>query len=207
MNFQVRPFQLEDIPYLLDYWYNNSEDNLTRMGVDKSLLGPRIKREQDLIDSFHTPNNLKDNFHIIWLINNEPVGHNSFDHILINEISHMHLHMWSQKWRGKGYGAILFCQAVMMFYSLFHPKIILSEPCSENAMPNKMFEKIGFKKWKSYLAKSSEISILSELTNFIIDQEIALKYLKANGILEARESLFDQKQMSPQDPAFPTEQA
>ena len=62
----------------------------------------------------------------------------------------MHLHMWNAEYRGKGYGAKLFCMAALEFYTMFNLKMILCEPRSSNPMPNKMLANIGFKKWKQF---------------------------------------------------------
>lgn len=40
-----------------------------------------------------------------------------------------------------------------------------------------MLEKIGFKKWKTYLSTSSELSLTCELNSYIIDPNVAAHFL------------------------------
>lgn len=107
-----------------------------------------------------------------------PVGYNALKDILKNEIGHIYLHMWDTAYRGKGYGAKLFCMAALEFYKLFNLKMMLCEPRSSNPVPNRMLSKIGFKKWKTYLSTSSELSLTCELNSYIIDPVIATHSLE-----------------------------
>jgi len=173
----IRPLQEEDIPSIINYWFKNTNENFTRMGTDKTKLISPIEFSNLLKTICNTPFENAKSYYMVWLIDNKPVGYNALKDISKGEIAHMHLHMWDAEYRGKGYGAKLFCMAALEFYNLFKLKMILCEPHSANPPPNKMLAKIGFKKWKIYLSTSSELSLPCELNSYIISPEIAPNFL------------------------------
>jgi hypothetical protein len=173
----VRPLKEADIPFLIEYWFNCSDEDYIRMGVDKSKLMSKKDCENYFLNICNTPIEQAHSFYLIWLINNEPVGHNSLNEIIHGEIANLHLHMWNSKFRGQGFGPILFCKAVVEFYKLFQFKLILCEPKSSNLMPNKMLSKIGYTKWKTTVSKSSEMSLTCETNSYLISKDVSLTYL------------------------------
>ncbi len=174
----IRPLQEEDISHIVDYWLKNTDENLIQMGADKNKLSSRTEFTNFLQTICHSPLEKVKSYYMTWLIDNKPVGYNVVRDILKNEIANIHLHMWDAEYRGKGYGAKLFCMAALEFYKIFNLKIILCEPRSSNPMPNKMLTKIGFKKWKTYLSTSSELSLTCELNSYIVDPETAAAFLR-----------------------------
>lgn len=177
VTLSIRSLQEEDIPNIVDYWFKNTDEDLVRMGVAKTKLISEIEFTQSLETVFHTPLEKARSHYMIWLIDDKPVGYNALKDIVRNEIAHMHLHMWNADYRRKGYGAKLFCMAAVEFYRMFHLKMILCEPRSSNPMPNKMLTKIGFKKWKTYMSTSSELSETCEVNSYIIDLATATSFL------------------------------
>ncbi len=176
-NLSIRPLTENDIPYIVRYWHENSDENLVRMGADKTKLGSEEEFTQFLTNLCKTSIEKVNSCYMIWLIDDKPVGYNALKDIHHGDIAHMHLHMWDSEYRGKGYGAQFFCMAALEFYKLFNLKMILCEPRSSNPMPNKMLAKIGFKKWKTYLSTASELSLTCELNSYIIDPKIAVIFL------------------------------
>jgi RimJ/RimL family protein N-acetyltransferase len=169
---------MEDIPYIVSYWFENSDTNLIQMGADKTKFHSSEEFSNSLRKICNSPLENVKHFYMIWLIDNKPIGYNALKDIVKNGIAHMHLHMWNTEYRGKGYGAKLFCMAALEFYQIFNLKMILCEPRSSNPMPNKMLTKIGFEKWKTYLSTASELSLTCELNSYIIDSNVARNFLE-----------------------------
>lgn len=176
----IRPMQKEDVPFITKYFYECNDDDLDRMGVDKSKLISKDEYNRSLLQICNTPIETTTSFYLIWLIDNIPVGHNALKDILRNEIAHMHLHMWNENYRGQGLGSRLFCMCSLEFFRLFNLKTILCEPSEKNIMPNKALTKIGYKKWKTYYSKSSELSLATNLNSYVIDKETSALFLKGN---------------------------
>jgi hypothetical protein len=53
-------------------------------------------------------------------------------------------------------------------------------------MPNRMLQKIGFPLEKTYLGRSSALSIRTELNRYVITREVAEQYLAETGDAVAR---------------------
>lgn len=91
----------------------------------------------------------------------------------------MHLHMWERALRGKGYGARLFCMSALDFYERFALRRIVCEPRAANPMPYAMLRKVGFPLEKTYVAASSELTTVDELSRWFVDPVVARRYLSA----------------------------
>lgn len=174
----IRSLEEKDIPSIVNYWFENTDENLLQMGADKTKLSSQIEFASSLQTICNTPLDKAKSYYMVWLIDDKPVGYNALKDILKNEIGHIHLHMWNAEYRGKGYGAKLFCMAALEFYKMFNLKMMLCEPRSSNPIPNKMLCRIGFKKWKTYLSTSSELSLTCELNSYIVDPVIAAHFLE-----------------------------
>lgn len=174
----IRPLKEEDISSILSYWFDKSDEDLIQMGVNKPKLGTRESFSQSLKSSLNTPLESAKYFYMIWLIDDQAVGYSSLKDIEMGELATMHLHIWSSEFRGKGYGAELFCMSAVEFYKMFKLKLILSEPKAANPTPNKMLLKIGFKPWRTCMAAFSDIALLSEFNSYIVDLDVAENFLK-----------------------------
>ena len=181
-SLSIRPLREEDIPNIVRYWLEHNDETLIQMGADKTKLTSEKEFFSALQTICNTPLEQAKAYYMIWLIDNKAVGYNALKDILKDEIAHMHLHMWDAAYRGKGYGAKLFCMAACEFYNLFGLKTILCEPRTSNPIPNRMLTKIGFKKWKTYLSTSSELSLTCELNSYVIDHKIANNFLNQTEI-------------------------
>ncbi|WP_419420209.1 GNAT family N-acetyltransferase [Legionella sp. D16C41] len=176
-NLSIRALREEDIPNIVNYWFENNDANFIRMGADKAKLNSPIKFAHSLQAICSAPLKEVASYYLVWLINEKAIGYSALKDILRDEIAHMHLHMWDVESRGKGYGAKLFCMAALEFYKIFNLKMILCEPRSSNKLPNNMLTKIGFKKWKTYLSTSSELALTCELNSYVIDPKLAAHFL------------------------------
>jgi RimJ/RimL family protein N-acetyltransferase len=91
----------------------------------------------------------------------------------------MHLHMWEEGMRGKGYGATLFCLATLDFFERFRLRRIVCEPSRRNPLPNAMLRRIGFSLSGTRVGRSSELSAVTELNTYEIDREVAERWLRS----------------------------
>ena len=176
-NLSTRPLSEEDIPFIVNYWFQKSDAELIQVGADKTKFSTADNMHQSLKEISETPLAQAKTFYMTWLVDNKPIGYSALKDIAQSEIACIHLHMWSTEHQGKGYGGKLFCQSAVQFYDLFKPKLILCEPKATNPMPNKMLTKVGFKKWRTYFSASSEIALPSDLNSYLIDLKTATDFL------------------------------
>ena len=174
----IRPLMAVDISLIVNYWFGKSDDELMQMGVDKQKLSSRENFQESLKDSLAAALDKTKSFYMIWLIDGKAIGYSSLKDIEQGEIATMHLHVWDSEHRGKGYGATLFSISAIEFYKIFKLKLILCEPKASNPTPNKMLTKIGFKQWRSFVGKPSDLALLSEFNSYIVDVKIAENFVK-----------------------------
>ncbi len=177
-NVFIRTMAESDIDLIVSYWHQCSDADLLRMGVDKNKLPSTQKLAAKLASTYQLPSSETGFSYRFWMIDNKTVGYSVLKHIKENIIADIHLHLFESEFRGHGYGKTLFCLSVIDFYRAFNLKIILCEPCSSNLMPNRMLEKIGFEKWKTYISAPAEIALTGEVNSYLISEEKALAFLK-----------------------------
>jgi len=140
----VRELNRNDVDFIIDYWLNASEAFLLGMGADIAKVLSRKDWEKLLAEQLSQPYHEKKSYCIIWLLNNEPVGHSNVNKIKFGEEAYMHLHLWKADERQKGMGAALVKMSLPFFFSNLQLKKLHCEPYALNPAPNKTLEKIGF---------------------------------------------------------------
>ncbi len=147
----VRELQESDIEPLSDYWFKSDPSFLVNMGVDLSKIPPREEWEQMLIEQIGQSYTEKKSYCLVWLLNEEPVGHSNVNRIIFGEEAYMHLHIWKQDNRTKGLGAQFVKMCLPYFFEKMQLKKICCEPYALNPAPNKTMEKLGFEFIKEYI--------------------------------------------------------
>ena len=103
-NLSVRELRHIDIEPLSDYWFKSDPSFLVEMGVDLSKMPTRTEWNQMLIEQLSQSYEEKKSYCIIWLIDEEPVGHSNVNRIIFGEEAYMHLHIWQAGNRTRGMG-------------------------------------------------------------------------------------------------------
>ena len=147
----VRELQQSDIEPLSDYWFKSDPSFLVNMGVDLSKIPPREEWEQMLIEQISQSYDEKKSYCIIWLVNDEPVGHSNVNRIIFGEEAYMHLHIWQKGNRTKGLGMQFIKMTLPWFFEKMQLKKLCCEPYALNPAPNKTMEKLGFEFIKEYV--------------------------------------------------------
>jgi len=175
--FAVRPLESGDIPHIIDYWVNASPEHLLAMGADASKIPARAAWQTNLEKILATPEREATTFYLVWLVDGRPIGFNSLKNIKYGESGEMHLHLWEESSRGKGYGGVLFCLAATKFFQCFKLRTIICEPSASNPAPNRMLQRIGFPLILTHTASTSELSLECEVNRYAIDRKVAESYL------------------------------
>ena len=180
--FAVRPLELEDVPHIVDYWVNAGPEHLLAMGTDASQVPGRARWQANLERIVGTPERDATTFYLVWVVDGRAIGFNSLKNIVYGDSGEMHLHIWEESSRRKGYGAPLFCLAAIEFFRRFELKSIYCEPSASNPAPNAMLQRIGFPLVRTHTAASSEISLVCELNRYEVDRATAEAYLRRTGL-------------------------
>src|SRR5688572_27188281 len=124
----VREIQESDIGLLTHYWLSANADFLKGMGADITKLPTAAEWRAMLLKQIQTPIEEKQSYCMIWLVNNEPVGHSNVNRILFGKEAYMHLHLWNANERQKGYGAALVKKALPYFFKNLQLQTLYCEP-------------------------------------------------------------------------------
>jgi RimJ/RimL family protein N-acetyltransferase len=149
-NLTVREIQESDVPSLIRYWMDADAAYLKGMGADINKLPTEEEWKAMLLKQVQTPLAKKQSYCIIWLVNDEPVGHSNVNKIIFGKEAYMHLHIWNEQGRRKGYGATFVRKTLPFFFTSLHLQTLYCEPYAINPAPNKTLEKLGFQLVKEY---------------------------------------------------------
>lgn len=150
MNLKVRKMTVSEIPLMVDYFLESSTEFLKGMGADKRKLPARENWIGKLEKDFLKPNKEKEFFYLVWLINEEAVGHSNINKIDYGNTATMHLHLWHSVKRKRGLGVEFLKMTIPIYFREFELKALFCEPKAENEAPNKVLRKTGFRFVKSY---------------------------------------------------------
>jgi len=142
--------QAEEIPLMVDYFVKADSEFLKSLGADETKLPERGEWIKKLEADFQKPNQEKEFFYVVWLLENEPVGHSNINKIEFGNTATMHLHLWKPQKRKLGMGSEFLRLTLPIYFREFKLKKLLCEPYAENAAPNKTLPKVGFRFIKSY---------------------------------------------------------
>jgi len=154
--FGVHELTLSDISLVVDYWINASADFLLGMGADPDKIPNRAQFEAMLQQQLLKPIAERQSYALIWKENGVPIGHCNLNPFTLGETGYLHL--WNQRQRRKGIGAILLQKSVFHFFEVLGLKTIYSEPYAKNVAPNKTLEKAGFLFEKTYTTVPGSIN-------------------------------------------------
>lgn len=166
----------EDIPLVISYWYSRTAEELNRMGADISKMPPKAEFEKMLIDQLHTDYEYKKGFATIWQIDGISVGHCNINYIHFGSHANMHLHIWKDSFRKKGYGEQLVKLSISHFFKKFDLQYLICEPYAKNPAPNKTLAKIGFKFEKNHTCIPGNLNFEQEVSRWILSREDFLNW-------------------------------
>ena len=168
MEISVRECLEEDIEKIVDYFLKSDAEYLRGMGADKNKLLARNEWIKKLQQEFKKPYAEKELYYIIWLLDNEAVGHSNVNHIKFGEVATMHLHVWNSKLRQNGLGSKFLKKTIPLYFENLKLEKLICEPFSGNISPNKTLRKIGFDFIKNYETIPGAINFYQEVSRYEI---------------------------------------
>lgn len=154
----VRELEPGDIPLLLDYWFNASPPFLRDMGVDLNKMPSRQQFNDMLLTQLALPVEKRQSYCLVWLADNQPVGHSNTNPTVFGVEGKMHLHLWQADERKRGLGTSFVKLCLPVFFERLQLKTIWCEPYALNPAPNKTLEKTGFTLIKEYVTTPGSIN-------------------------------------------------
>lgn len=153
MNIEVRPFESAiDYARMIDYFHGASDDHLRAMGVERGRLPAREAWLDSNWRDHELPDNdpRRDRFCVAWLLDGTLVGHSSINKIHWGREAYAHLHLWTPDARNRGAGTEFFRRSVAVYFDRFQLELLIVEPYADNAAPNRVVQKLGFRFARRY---------------------------------------------------------
>jgi RimJ/RimL family protein N-acetyltransferase len=147
----VREIELADVPLIVDYWTNSSDEHLQQMGVDLAKVPDAEQLYKNISTHLHMAVELRQSYCIIWQLRGKPIGHSNTSPTNFGKDAFMHLHLWNSEARHRGIGSELIRLSMKHFFERLQLEDLYSQPYSLNPAPNRALEKAGFEFVKEYV--------------------------------------------------------
>lgn len=167
----VREITLKDIPLIADYWLTASPASLIGMGVDLEKLPTREALTNMLRQQIATPLPEKASYALIWLLNDEPIGHSNVNDIQFGQSASMHLHLWKPALRQQGLGTALVLESLPYFFENLQLQELYCEPYALNPAPNRTLTQVGFTYEKRYPTIPGSLNFEQEVNRYKLTKE------------------------------------
>ena len=153
---------------VIDYFYQNTDNDLIRMGVEKEKLLAKDIWTKLLLEEFEKNIEDKKLYYLGWLYENKLVGHSNINNIQFKHQATVHMHIWENKLRGKNLGQLFFKQSLQHYFTSFYLDIIVCEPNAQNSGPNKILQNLGLHPVKTYETIPGSINFLQKVNRYEI---------------------------------------
>jgi RimJ/RimL family protein N-acetyltransferase len=164
---------LSEVDVRIRYFHDASDDHLQLLGVDRTLLPePRAWHTAHEAD-YARPLNERDNYLLVWLLDDAIVGFSSLDHIAIGDEAFMHLHIVDPSLRGRGLGASLVRLSATHYAETFGLVRLFCEPNALNAAPNRTLRRAGFTYVLSRFGTPGPFNFPQVTTLWVLQSEMA----------------------------------
>lgn len=171
MKNSVREMAAADAESIVDYFVNADAAFLNGMGAKKELLPSLSAWIDKLLLELEKPIESKELFYVIWMVNDEPIGHSNLNWITYGKQANMHLHIWNGEHRRGGNGLVLLRQTIPMYFDRFKLQTLICEPYAENPAPSKTLPKVGFEFVRSHETTPGPICFPQTVNRFEMSKE------------------------------------
>ena len=175
MKISIREMKMPDIELVIDYFVNADANYLRNMGADKSKLPSKTVWIQNLKNELEKSIPDKEYFYLIWLVDDQPIGHSNINKIVYGKFANMHLHMWNSHIRRKGLGVRFIELSIPYYFKKFNLEKLICEPYAENIGPNKLLKKAGFRFIKKYDTIPGIINFYQSVNRYEMKRDLSLR--------------------------------
>lgn len=171
MKSAVREMQEEDIEQIVDYFVSASPDFLVSMGVDINKLPDKHAWIELLNEELNKTYEEKDLYYIVWLADDQPIGHSNVNKIQYGKKAFMHLHLWNGNNRKKGSRSWFVRKTLPHYFEHLALDTLFCEPYALNPAPNKTLLKFGFELDGNYETVPGVINFRQEVNRYRMTRE------------------------------------
>ena len=175
----IRELRAEDLDALISYWTESKASFMENMGVDMNKMPKEAEWRTFLSKQLQQNYKEKESYCLIWLLNNQAVGHSNVIKIIYGKEAYMHLHLWNQMHRIKGLGLQFVKLGIPIFFTNLALEYLFCEPYALNPAPNKLLQKLGFQLFEQYTGIPGWLNFEQPVNKWLMTKENYLN-LKVN---------------------------
>lgn len=170
-HLQVTPFVSQaDYLGMVEYFLTTNEAFLRGMGVEPHKLPSREAWLERLLPDLARPDGQKQTFYLGWDCDEVRIGHCNVNQLRYGEHAYVHLHLWDAPSRRAGLGTELLRRSIRVFFQRFDLQSLYCEPYAENAAPNRVLTKAGFRFVRRYRTTPGLINFEQEVNRYVMDR-------------------------------------
>lgn len=165
--FAVRPMRLDEVSVRIDYFHDSSDAHLLRLGVDRALLPSRADWFAFYERDYARPIAERENYSLVWLLDDEIVGFSSTDRIEFGEQAFMHLHILESGRRHAGLGTRFVRLSAPRYVEVLQLRRLYCQPNAFNVAPNRTLQHAGFRYVMTLETTPSPINFPQAVTRWV----------------------------------------
>ncbi len=166
----VRPMRLDEVHFRGDYFTESSDEHLSVLGVDRSLLLPRNLWMRRYEQDFERPLSHREEYPLAWDLRGDLIGFSTAERIEFGVEAFMHLHIVDPQFRRLGYGSVLVRKSAELYFVDLGLQRLFSEPNAFNVASNRTLQRAGFRYQFSHEAAPTPINRLQITTRWALDR-------------------------------------
>ena len=163
----VRPMSLDEVSIRIDYFHDSSDPHLLKLGVNRALLPSRADWLAFYERDYARPIAERENYSLVWLLDDDVVGFSSTDQIEFGEQAFMHLHILDGAHRHAGLGAQLVRLSAPHYAEVLHLRRLYCQPNAFNTAPNRTLQRAGFRYLMTLETTPSPINFPQAVTRWV----------------------------------------
>jgi RimJ/RimL family protein N-acetyltransferase len=165
----IRDMQLDDVNIRINYFHDATDEHLSTLGVDRSLLMSKASWTEFYREDYARPLEQRLNFSLIWEVDGETVGFSSTDRIRFGEEAFMHLHILDPTSRHQGLGTTFVRLSALRYMEVLQLRRLYCEPNAFNVAPNRTLQRAGFHYLFSHEAQPSSMNTTQVTTRWLFE--------------------------------------
>lgn len=163
----VRPMSLDEVGIRIEYFHDSSDTHLLMLGVDRTLLPSRADWSAFYERDYARPIAERENYSLVWLLDDEIVGFSSADRIEFGEQAFMHLHIRDSGRRHAGLGARFVRLSAPHYAEALQLRRLYCQPNAFNIAPNRTLQRAGFRYVMTLETTPSAINFRQPVTRWV----------------------------------------
>jgi RimJ/RimL family protein N-acetyltransferase len=167
---QVREMQLAEVGIRIDYFHDASDEQLLTLGVGRALLPSRPAWYQWYAADYARPVRQRENYSLLWLLDDEVVGFSSTDQIRFGDQAFMHLHILEPRQRRRGLGTQFVRLSATAYFQALELRRLYCQPNAFNTAPNRTLQAAGFHYLFTKQCAPSAINFVQPVTRWVLDR-------------------------------------